>query len=92
MTTDGTPTFRRGTGAPQPAGTWDWYGDFDPAHSTPPEEFETFSIGVFQWVAKNQGNGTKKSKIVRRFTAPVAHPEQAYTKALAFITQQAQGR
>jgi len=50
-----------GDGKPKPAGTWDFWGS---------ELFilswETVSVGVFQWVPKSSGKGTKKSVVVKR--------------------------
>lgn len=76
-----------GDGKPKAAGTWDWYGELDPAHHEG-SDWNTFSIGVFQWVPKWDGKTTKKGKSVKRFSAPVHAPEEAYTKARAFIAKQ----
>jgi len=76
-----------GNGQPKPAGTWDWYGELDPAHEKN-HGYHTFSIGVFQWVPKWDGKKTKKGKSVKRFSAPIHAPEEAYSKARAFIAAQ----
>lgn len=80
----------RGDGQPKPAGTWDWYGSLDPAHHRQWSGMETFSIGVFQWMPKgpSRPGKTKKGKSVKRFTAPVHAPHEAYEKAAKFIAAQ----
>jgi hypothetical protein len=76
-----------GNGQPKPAGTWDWYGAYDPAHHRHAPSV-LFSIGVFQWLPK-QGKGVKRGKSVARFTGPVSHPQGVYIQARTFIAQQA---
>lgn len=79
-----------GDGQAKPAGTWDWYGSLDPANHHGHQWMSTFSIGVFQWVpaGKSRPGQTKKGKSVKRFSAPVHAPQEAYAKAQAFIDAQ----
>lgn len=80
----------RGNGQPKPAGTWDWYGSLDPAHHQGHQWMNTFSIGVFQWIpaGKSRPGQTKKGKSVKRFSAPVHAPHEAYEAATKFIEAQ----
>lgn len=78
--------FTLGSGQPKPAGTWDWYGAYDPAHRKQ-WGMQTFSIGVFQWLPKKEG-GVKRGKSVARFTGPIGQAQDIYAQARAFIAQQ----
>lgn len=80
------PDLSLGNGQPKPAGTWDWYGVYDPAHHRHTPSV-LFSVGVFQWLPK-QGKGTKRGKSVQRFTGPTHDPQAVYAQALAFIAAQ----
>lgn len=84
--------LRLGDGQPKPAGAWDYYGSLDPAHSenTGYKGYSTFSVGVFRWVAKGSGNGTKKSKTIKRFSGSVVFPQVVYSDAIALIKQKEQ--
>ncbi|WP_162865888.1 hypothetical protein [Deinococcus wulumuqiensis] len=80
-----------GDGQPKPAGTWDWWGKFDPVRGMHNwSGMVTFSIGVFQWqpCGKSRPGQTRKGKAVKRFTAPLAAPHEAYDAARAWIAQQ----
>lgn len=81
-----TPPLTLGNGQPKPAGTWDWYGTYDPAHQRPADSV-LFSVGVFQWLAK-KGSGVKRGKSVARFSGSSGHPQTVYVQALRFIARQ----
>lgn len=89
MTPD-TSTFTLGNGQPKAAGTWDWYGAYDPAHHQPAASAR-FSVGVFQWLPK-KGQGVKRGKSVARFSGAHGQPQLVYAQALAFIAQQNAGQ
>jgi len=74
-----------GNGVPKPAGIWDYYGECDPAHDKSGYIYHTFSVGVFQWVSKASGKGTKRGKIVARIKGDVADPQSVYKAAKARI-------
>lgn len=75
-----------GNGSPKPVGTWDWYGGYDPAHNRSLASGK-FSIGVFRWEARRDGQ-PKKGTVVQRFSGPVGFPDEVYAQARAFIAQQ----
>lgn len=81
----GTPSTL-GNGQPKPAGTWDWYGAYDPAHRKQ-WGMKSFSIGVFQWLPKKEG-GVKRGKSVTRFMGPIGQAPGVYAQARAFISLQ----
>ena len=81
------PPVTLGNGQPKPAGTWDWYGAYDPAHHRPAAS-ALFSIGVFQWLPK-KGQGVKRGKSVARFSGYSGQPQSVYAQALTFIARQA---
>lgn len=88
--------LKLGDGQPKSAGTWDYYGACDPAHSRSnyagyrDVAFETFSVAVFQWVAKDSRKGTKKGKTIKRFSGSVVFPQSVYADAIALIKQKEQ--
>jgi len=63
---------------------WDYYGDCDPAHRKP-HGYETFSVGVFQWLPKSSGKGLKKGNVQSRVSGSVNSPQEVYDKAIANI-------
>lgn len=44
--------------------------------------FETFSVGIFEWLEKSRG-GVKKGKVKVRVSGPTSEPEKVYTCAKA---------
>ncbi|KQR35175.1 hypothetical protein [Deinococcus sp. Leaf326] len=79
------PSVILGNGQPKPAGTWDWYGAYDPAHPRPAGT-ALFSVGVFQWLPKT-GQGVKRGKSVARFSGFSGQPQIVYDQARAWITE-----
>jgi len=73
-----------GDGRPKPHGTWDYFGECDPAYNK--FNFKTFSVGVFQWCEK-KSRGTKKLPIVQRIKGYTSSPGLVYEKALALIVE-----
>jgi len=65
--------------------TWDYWGEYDPAHSVYGRGGFTFSVGVFQWLPKAKGRGVKKGKVVKRFIGFTGNPEQVYKMAQDYI-------
>lgn len=85
LSTVNSKTSDLGNGQPKPEGTWDWYGHFDPRHRPGRSHGpNTFSIGVFRWRKTASGKPVKGASL-KRFSAPVHAPEEAYRKALAYI-------
>lgn len=79
-----------GNGQPKPEGTWDWYGSLDPRHRPGRSHGpNTFSIGVFRWRKTASGKLVKGASL-KRFSAPIHAPQEAYDKALAYIAEQKQ--
>jgi len=76
---------------PKPAGTWDYWGKLDPSHWISRIYWQTFSVGVFQWIAKSNGKGVKRGKSIKRFSGFVADPECVYRQVRAFIEEQEKG-
>lgn len=73
-----------GDGQPKPAGTWDYYGSSDPAHTRTGfvrTEFVSFSLGVFQWVPKYDVRKTKRGPIQGRVSGLVEAAETVYEAA-----------
>jgi hypothetical protein len=58
--------------------TWDFE---HPAAGTL-ERFNTFSVGIFQWLPKASGKGMKMSKGIARVLGYTAEPERVYEKAV----------
>lgn len=75
--------MKLGDGKPKPHGTWDWFGSCDPQHHKGAFAYETFSVGVFQWVRKSKGRGTRKGAIIGRIVGSTANPESTYARANA---------
>lgn len=66
------------------AGQWDWDGSCKPHGGVVGwPGMQTFSVGIFQWVAKSSGKGVKRSKTVERIKGPVSRAEEIYAKARA---------
>ncbi len=42
---------------------------------------ETFSVGIFQWLAKASGRGCKRSAVKVRVKEPFGNPSAVYAKA-----------
>lgn len=42
---------------------------------------ETFSVGVFEWVAKSSGKGVKRGPVKVRVRGPFSEPEKVFDKA-----------
>ena len=81
-------SMKLGDGNPKPAGTWDYYGEGDPAHHPNGIPiWRTFTVGVFQWVPKS-GGGTKKSKSIKRIKGYTEFPGEVYLKAQSLILRQ----
>jgi hypothetical protein len=49
--------------------------------------WDTFSVGVFEWVPRKSGRGTKRSKAKVRVKGPSEHPERVYAKAREIAAQ-----
>ncbi len=62
----------------------DVYGDCAPDGRLSKEyraHWETFSLGVFQWVAKSSGKGLKKGNVKVRVKGLTADPDPVFAKA-----------
>ncbi|HEV8292042.1 MAG TPA: DUF4304 domain-containing protein [Tepidisphaeraceae bacterium] len=58
--------------------TW----DFERPAADIVERFDTFSVGIFQWLPKASGKGMKMSKGIARVLGYTAEPERVYEKAV----------
>lgn len=62
-------------------GQWDFDGSCSPKNH-PHGSNETFSVGIFQWVAKAHfGSGLKRAKAVARVKGYADRPEHVYDMA-----------
>ena len=59
---------------------WDWGGECMPEANTS-WGFETFSVGIFQWVPTKNGKGLKRAKVVKRIRGRLCDPEPVYQQA-----------
>ena len=80
-----------GDGKPKPAGTWDYYGQYDPAYPGRNRCMgETFSVGIFQWVLRYTPDGifrgkTKRGKAINHIRGFCSDADQVYNRARAEI-------
>ena len=59
-----------------------------PRDGRPTKPWQTFSVGIFQWVAKHPGLDTvKKSAAQVRVSGSVGNPEAVYAKARAIVAE-----
>ena len=75
------------------AGEWDFDGSCAPGGSY--AGWQTFSLGIFQWVPKSGGKGLKRSKVTRRVKGYTSQPEEAFAKARTIVAElnaKAEGR
>ena len=68
-----------GDGIPKPEGTWDYYGACAPGNREFSYSYNTFTLGIFQWVASK--SGTKRGKVVRRIKGYASAPFTAFDEA-----------
>ena len=61
-------------------GKHDWSGSGDPSL---PDAFryETFSVGIFQWIATKSFSGLKRGKVVLRIKGDTTNPQPVYDAA-----------
>jgi hypothetical protein len=75
------------TNEPRPY-QWDFSG-----HCAPRENWkcgspwQTFSLGIFQWVPKASGEGLKRGKVVRRVSGKRSDPKPVYDAARAICDE-----
>lgn len=60
---------------------WDWDGAEIPSKWINPPQFETFSVGIFQWVPKVSGRGLKRAKAIKRIRGLTSNPWEVFQKA-----------
>lgn len=56
-------------------------GKCAPAYEGEPSHFGTFSLGIFEWVAKDNGRGVKRGSVKVRVVASTGCRDRAYAKA-----------
>ena len=61
-------------------GKYDFDGECAP-HRNPKHSWATFTLGIFEWVAKSGGKGLKRDKILVRVKGETANPGPAYEEA-----------
>ncbi len=49
--------------------------------------YNSFSVGIFKWVAKSGGNGLKRTKAIVRVKGSVSAPQNVYEKAKEICEQ-----
>jgi hypothetical protein len=62
-------------------GKHDWRGSCSPENSIGAFRCSTFSVGIFQWVAKSGGKGLKRSAVLYRIKGYSSNPEAVYARA-----------
>lgn len=70
------------------AGTYAYAGSTTPSDSC---IWNTFSVGVFQWIAKAHDKGVKKGKVQVRVSGPTSKPELVYAKAQEIVDHLTKG-
>ncbi len=60
-------------------GKWDYDGQCAPASTQ--VRFDTFSVGIFQWLPKSRGKGLKRGKVVARVKGSTSDAEMVYAEA-----------
>lgn len=76
---------------PKPAGTWDFYGACAPQVFADGRvqrvQSETFTLGIFQWVPRARGKGTKPGLVQRRIRGRSDNPLRAFADARQFCDE-----
>jgi hypothetical protein len=62
-------------------GNYDWSGDCDPNGNNSYPHSDTFSVGIFRWIAKNNFSGIKKGKVILRIKGDTSNPKDVYDAA-----------
>jgi len=70
--------MKYGDGQPKAAYTWDFDGACKPGATR--WKFDTFSVGIFQWIPAQKG-GVKRGKAIMRIDGKTAQPEEVYNRA-----------
>ena len=67
-------------------GVWDFDGACAPqkAHAG---HWETFSLGIFQWIPKANGKGLKRGKVFRRVRGRTDSPDEAFALARLIVAE-----
>jgi len=77
--------MKRGNLSGEPyEGKWDYDGSLDPLRGHPYEGMETFTLGLWQWVARGRdgnGKGLKAGKVQKRIKGHVSDPHEAHRRA-----------
>jgi hypothetical protein len=47
----------------------------------------TFSVGIFEWVAKRNGKGLKRGRVKVRVIGPTSHPDIVKLKAAEIVLE-----
>ena len=71
------------------AGEWDFDGSCAPhcAGAGWGSHYLTFTLGIFQWVPKANGEGLKRGKVIRRVKGYTASPDEAFEKARQIVAE-----
>jgi hypothetical protein len=72
--------------APTP-GLWDYDGSYAKQPGQRVHSWETFTVGVFQWVAKSSGRGVKRGKAVKRISGLCSDPKSVFARAEALCLE-----
>lgn len=66
-------------------GSHGFAGALDPGEAS--SRWETFSLGVFEWVPRSSGNGAKRGPAKVRVVGPTAHPDIVRARAQEIAEQ-----
>lgn len=69
---------------------WDFSGHCAPSEDGKSRRFvayETFTLGIFQWLPKKSGTGLKRGKVQKRVKGYISYPKEAYEKARAIVAE-----
>lgn len=75
------PTPSRVSGQEPRAYLWDYDGACAPGQTYPARR--TFSVGIFQWLPKANGEGLRRSRVVERIYGTIHEANAVYASAKA---------
>jgi hypothetical protein len=69
------------------AGKHDFDGSCAPLGKEAFSGQKTFSVGIFQWLAKSRGKGLKRSAVKVRVGGLISDPEKVYARARMIVDE-----
>ena len=64
---------------------WDFDGACAPGNAH--GRYETFTLGIFQWIPKASGKGLKRGKVIRRVEGRTDSPDEVFARAQTIVDQ-----